>query len=100
MNAALRAAHAYGIRVAIEDLGDWGKAELRAEYDPSEPVIRVNARIADTLGAIARERFIAQAIGHELYHHREALGELPRLRDACAREAAADAYATHLLEDA
>lgn len=88
MNAArddvrTMAAH-YGVRVSFADLGDWGRVELIAEYDPDGPVIRVNTRAAAV---------VDHAIAHELYHHREAIGEVPRIRDRRAREAAADAYA-------
>jgi hypothetical protein len=38
------------------------------------------------------------AILHELYHHREAIGEIVVQRDRAVREAAADAYAAQLLE--
>ncbi len=40
---------------------------------------------------------IDRAIAHELYHHREAIGEIPRLADRTAREAAADAFAAALV---
>ena len=42
---------------------------------------------------------VARAIGHELYHHREAIGEIGVLANKRAREAAADAYAARLAED-
>ncbi|HTD37395.1 MAG TPA: hypothetical protein VK669_07765 [Candidatus Limnocylindrales bacterium] len=32
-----------------------------------------------------------------MYHHREAIGEVPRLADRAAREAAADAYGEMLV---
>jgi hypothetical protein len=79
---------AYGVRVEIADLGDWASVTLVAEYDPDGPVIRVSDRTPQ--GAVDR------AIAHELYHHREAIGEVPRLRDRTARERAADAFAEHL----
>ena len=81
-------AAAYGVRVELADLGDWGSANLVAEYDPHGPVIRVNIR-----GSGCAER----AIAHELYHHREAIGEIPRIANRGAREAAADAFAEALL---
>ena len=93
IQAALRRAHAYGVRVEVVDLGDWGNDELRSEYDPHGPTIRINARIVEALVAQARDRFTVLAIGHELYHHRERIGEIARERDRDAREAAADAYA-------
>jgi len=80
----------YGVRVRFADLGDWGESELRSEYDPEVPEIRLNNRLALEL--------VPFAIAHELYHHREAIGEIVTLRDRSAREAAADAYAARLLE--
>jgi hypothetical protein len=98
-------AAAYGIRVEIADLGDWGRVRLIAEYDPQGPVIRVNRR-ESSLALRQAQRddavrddvatAIDRAIAHELYHHREAIGEVPRLADRGAREAAADAYAETL----
>jgi hypothetical protein len=122
-------AAAYGVRIELGDLGDWGRVRLIAEYDPNGPVIRVNRRelgliprraqgdvkagdrilVSDRILAndriLASDRILAddravgdveRAIAHELYHHREAIGEIPRLRDRAAREAAADAYAESL----
>jgi predicted transcriptional regulator len=86
-------AAAYGIRVEIADLGDWGTATLRAEYDPAGPVIRINERVFPA----ERQDAIDRAIAHELYHHREAIGEIPRISDRTAREAAADAFAETLV---
>ena len=78
-------AAAYGVRVELADLGDWAAVTLVAEYDPDGPVIRVNER--------AQGAAIDHAIAHELYHHREAIGEVPRLAGRAARERAADAFA-------
>jgi len=66
-----------------------GSVRLIAEYDPDGPTIRVNRR---ELPHVALEH----AIAHELYHHREAIGEIPRLRDRTERERAADAFALAL----
>jgi hypothetical protein len=79
----------YAVRVRFADLGDWGDAELRAEYDPDEPEIRVHKRLAREL--------VSFAIAHELYHHREAIGEITTLPNREAREAAADAFARELV---
>ena len=87
MNAALEAAQAYGVDVVFADLGDWGATELRSEYDPSVPQIRINERVP------MRDDLIALCIYHELYHHREAIGEVRRQGSRRAREAAADAFA-------
>jgi len=97
MNAALEAARAYGVDVAFADLGDWGAMELRSEYDPSVPQIRVNARVAQRYDGDARDEFVARCVFHELYHHREAIGEVRRQRSRRAREAAADAFARAML---
>jgi hypothetical protein len=100
-------AGAYGVRVEIADLGDWGRVRLIAEYDPDGPVIRVNSRESsltlrqaqrDGVARAERCDAVDRAIAHELYHHREAIGEVPRLADRAAREAAADAYADTLTE--
>lgn len=74
------------MRIERADLGDWGSVTLRAEYDPDGPVIRLNVRCVTPAGE-------AEAVAHELYHHREAIGEIPRLASRAAREAAAEAYA-------
>ena len=81
-------AREYGVAVRFADLGDWGEHELRSEYDPALPEIRVHLRLAPGL--------VGAAIGHELYHHREAIGEVAVLPTRAAREAAADAYAREL----
>ncbi len=93
MNAAFDLARRYGVRVAFADLGDWGAAELRSEYDPSVPAIRVNVRVLARLPAELREKFVATAVAHEIYHHREHLGEQRIVTPHAAREAAADAFA-------
>lgn len=90
----------YGVPVSMDDLGDWDVCELYAEYDPSGPAIRINARVARALPERERESFVRVAVGHELYHHRERLGEVPVIANRAAREAAADAYARGLCEDA
>ncbi|HTD33310.1 MAG TPA: hypothetical protein VK665_06600 [Candidatus Elarobacter sp.] len=89
-------AAAYGVRIELADLGDWGRVRLIAEYDPNEPVIRVNT-CESSLTLRQAQGDMERAIAHELYHHREAIGEIPRIRDRAAREAAADAYADAVL---
>lgn len=89
-------AAAYGVRVEVADLGDWGAATLRAEYDPDGPVIRVNERALPNGSSCLVREAIDRAVAHELYHHREAIGETPRLANRAAREAAADAFAETL----
>jgi hypothetical protein len=83
-------AAAYGVRVELADLGDWAAVTLLAEYDPDGPVIRVNERALPDCA-------IDRAIAHELYHHREAIGEVARIADRAARERAADAFADDLV---
>ena len=82
-------AAAYGVRVEFAPLGDWGTVRLIAEYDPDGPTIRVDAQTPPEA--------IERAIAHELYHHREAIGEVRRIAGHGAREAAADAFAERLL---
>jgi hypothetical protein len=95
---ALAHARAYGVAVRFADLGDWGTHELRSEYDPSVPEIRLNVRVAAALSPRRLGDFVALAVGHELYHHREQIGEVLPLRDRDARESAAADFARALLE--
>jgi len=97
MSAALRIAREYGVGVVFADLGDWGVDELRSEYDPKGPTIRVNVRIAERLNVDELGEFVAFCVGHELYHHREAIGEIDRLPERRDREVAANAFAQKLL---
>jgi hypothetical protein len=89
---AVQLAREYGVVVRFVDFGDGG-VDLRAEYDPTVPEIRINLRTAQSLPEAEREQFLQRAVGHELYHHREHLGEIPILRDRAQREVAADTYA-------
>jgi hypothetical protein len=97
LNRALKLAREYGISIAFADLGDWGVDELRSEYDPNIPQIRLNMRIAETLAGEEFADFVAMCIGHELYHHREAIGEIPALPSRREREIAATQFARTLL---
>lgn len=93
---ALESAAAYGVHVALDDLGDWGAATLIAEYDPDGPSIRINVQALERLcgfDVAARSRLIEEAVGHELYHHREALGEAERDTSHAARERKAREHA-------
>lgn len=98
MNAALKLAREYGVSIEFADLGDWGIDELRSEYDPKGPRIRINVRVAETLDGPELAEFISLCIGHELYHHRETIGEVPALPQRRDREIAADAFARLLLD--
>ena len=90
----------YGVRVELTDLGDWGTTNLIAEYDPDGPAIRINERaLPEGSSCLVREA-IDRAIAHELYHHREAIGEIARVADRAARERAADVYAERLVPQA
>jgi len=95
---AFAQARAYGVGVRFKDLGDWGCAQLRSEYDPAVPEIRLNVRYAATLSPAELDEFIALAVGHELYHHRERIGEIAVLPNRRARESAACAFARTLME--
>jgi hypothetical protein len=90
-------AAAYKVAIELTDLGAWGTTTLVAEYDPSGPVIRVNERAIPSGSSCAAREHIDRAIAHELYHHREAIGEIPRLRSRIERERAADAFADAVL---
>jgi hypothetical protein len=97
VNAALALARRYGIAVTFADLGDWGSAELRSEYDPSGPSIRLNARVAERLAPDALRLFVTLAIAHEVYHHREHIGEIARSGNLAERERNADNFARTLV---
>jgi hypothetical protein len=98
VTTALSLARSYGVAVRFAELGDWGDAELLSEYDPSVPEIRLNLAVAARLASEELGEFVALAVGHELYHHREAIREVKQLRDRSARESAAEGFARSLLE--
>lgn len=98
MNRAIALARRYGVSIRFADLGDWGLDELRSEYDPAVPEIRLNVRIAEHLAPAELGDFVTLAIGHELYHHRERAGEIAVIGDRVAREHAANEYARAFLE--
>ena len=86
-----------GVAIEYADLGEWNGSELRAEYDPDGPVIRVNTRVLDELAGDERECFVVRAIAHELYHHLEARSDYAPAGSLRAREAAAQAFAERVL---
>ena len=86
----------YGVWVELAELGDWSSVTLVAEYDPDGPVIRINQRALPHGSSCLVREHIDRAIAHELYHHREAIGEVPRLSSRAERERAAAAYAARL----
>jgi hypothetical protein len=88
------AARAYGVAIELADLGAWGDAVLVSEYDPDGPVIRINSRAVPGGSSCAVCEHIDRAVAHELYHHREAIGEIARLADREARERAAGEHRT------
>lgn len=96
MNAAIARARSYGVAVAFADLGDWGSSQLFSEYDPAGPEIRLNVRVAERLEREELGEFVTLAIAHELYHHRECIGEVAVISDRAARERAATDYARAL----
>ncbi len=97
MNEALTLARRYGIAIELADLGDWGPAQLRSEYDPHGPTIRINMRVLEAMRTGEVGEFMSLAIGHELYHHREHRGEIAKSGDRQARERSAEAFARELL---
>ncbi len=100
MTSPFELAQRYGIEVSYADLGDWGAHELRSEYDPggsSGPVIRINVRVVARLSPSRAAWFCAIAVAHELYHHREHLGEVPTYARRTDRERAADEFARSLV---
>ncbi len=99
MSRALARARAYGVAIRFADLGDWGRDELRSEYDPVLAEIRLNIRVAASLPVERLGEFVALAVGHELYHHRERIGEVTVIVDRHARESAAADFARALVGD-
>jgi hypothetical protein len=96
VNAALALARRYGVAVSFADLGSWEPHELRSEYDPRGPEIRLNLRVAQRLSPPEFDEFLRLAVGHELYHHREHIGEITVIGDRTERERAAIRYANDL----
>ncbi len=96
MNHAFKLARYYGITISFADLGEWGVDELRSEYDPSGPFIRINVRSIENMNPTEAGEFVTLAVGHELYHHREHVGEIPRLEERADREKAANEFAHEL----
>src|ERR1700730_10563807 len=94
MSDARGLAAEYGVRVELVPLGDWGSVRLIAEADPAGTTIRVNERtLPSGVRPSAVREAIDRAIAHELYHHREAIGEVERIAARGSREAAAEAFA-------
>ncbi len=93
MSAMRALARRYGLKVRLSDLGDWTTCELRSEYDARLHEIRLNRRVAARLRGEELRAFIEQAVAHELYHHREAIGEISTLPTRAQRETAANLYA-------
>jgi len=56
----------------------------------------MNVRIAEQLEPDELGDFVSLAIGHELYHHRERIGEVVVIGDRVAREHAANDFARSL----
>ncbi len=98
MNQAFKLARDYGVAVQFADLGDWGVDELRSEYDPAGPAIRLNTQVLENMPPAEVGDFITLAVGHELYHHREHLGEILKLEGHADREKAANVFAQSLLK--
>jgi hypothetical protein len=82
-----------GVAVEFADLGDWGDATLLSEYEPSGPVIRINLRVLTRCDGSLKNALIEFAVAHELFHHRERVGSVPRAANRRVRERAADAFA-------
>ena len=97
MHPVFELAKRFGVEIEYADLGDWGVDELRSEYDPEGPVIRVNKRVMENLPVAEIGDFIAFSIAHELYHHCEHRGDVARLTDRAARETAANDFARKML---
>lgn len=92
----LALAQRYGIDVVFCDLGVYSNCELRSEFDPTEPSIRVNARLTEALSQDDAQRFIQHAIAHELYHYFEHRGVVHRAKARAQREQNAERFARRL----
>lgn len=97
MNRAMRLVREYGVAVEFADLGDWSADALRSEYDPAGPTIRLNTRVIEALAVEQIGEFVTLALAHEIYHHRERLGEIERLPRRADRESAAADFAGRVL---
>ena len=75
---------------------------LLSEYDPTEPRDSPQraASLAALIGRRTRRRSSRCAVGHELYHHREAIGEIAALPDRARARIGRREYANALLEAA
>ncbi|MBV9277152.1 MAG: hypothetical protein JOZ97_02850 [Candidatus Eremiobacteraeota bacterium] len=87
---------AQGIVLEFADLGVYAECELRSEFDPAGPIIRINMRLIDTMSPERRDPFVTHAIAHELFHYFEDRGDVQRVRDRKVREANAERFAQNL----
>ena len=87
-------ANEFGVAIVLADLGEWNThAQLNSEYDPTVPAIRINERVLSRIPTRDGQiEFATRAVGHELYHHFEHLGEVCRFRDRYTRERIADEF--------
>ena len=97
MHPVFELAKKYNVEIHYDDLGEWGVDELRSEYDPDGPAIRINKRVIENLPLAEIGDFVAFCVAHEIYHHRERLGEVQQLLDRASRETAANDFARKLV---
>ncbi len=89
-------ARAHGVNVVLTNLGMYSGFELRSEFDPSGPAIRVNSSLIRAMHADEADLFVARAIAHEFYHyleHRATVDRSPR----STREQRAERFAQTLI---
>jgi hypothetical protein len=84
------------LRQAQDDISEPGDNRSEPSAVTTSPSVTLTLRQAQGKGA-PHEVAIEHAIAHELYHHREAVGEIARIADRAARERAADAFADDLV---
>ena len=92
----LALSHGLGLKVLVDDLGDWSNSQLRSEFDPSENAIRINARLVRTMDDEDANAFVARAIAHEIYHYLEYSGCVRSDAKRSNSEAKAEQFADSL----
>ena len=85
------------IVISFEDLGACREFELRSEFDPTGPAIRINTRILNKMEALEAQQFVTHAIAHELYHFLEYCGRVQRSTKRSVSERRAEEFARVVL---
>ena len=99
VNAAIVQARAYGVAVTFADLGEWGSDELRSEYDPRGPEIRLNLRVAEAARAGRPWASSSRWRSGTSCTITASTSASSRIGDRAQRERAAGSYARDLMQD-